>query len=101
MSSHTITNDAGSIEIAEDVIEQIVRHSAESVESIRLRRPRRGLHVEVSEGSAHVELELAVPYGSVVHELAGDVQRRVADALESMCGLSVRGVDVVIEELEG
>jgi uncharacterized alkaline shock family protein YloU len=101
MSAHTITNDSGSIEIVEDVIEQIVRRSAQTVEGTRLRRPRRGLHVQVTDGRAHVELELAVPYGTVVHELGAEVQRRVAEALRGMCGLSVDGVDVSIEELEG
>ena len=51
-------------------------------------------------GSARVELELAVAFGSVLPEVARDVQERVADALGTMCGVNVTAVDVTVEELD-
>jgi uncharacterized alkaline shock family protein YloU len=36
----------------------------------------------------------------VLPEVARDVQREVADALGRMCGFTVDGVDVAVEELE-
>ena len=50
--------------------------------------------------AARVELELAVAYGHVLHEVAQDVQVRVTDALTQMCGLDVSAVDVTVEELD-
>jgi len=42
-----------------------------------------------------------VRYGIGLPDLARDVQRQVADALETMVDLDVEAVDVSIEELEG
>ena len=66
-----------------------------------MRRPRRGLDLQLEDGQARVELELAVRYGVVLPDLARDVQAQVADALATMVDLDVEAVDVSIEELEG
>jgi uncharacterized alkaline shock family protein YloU len=47
-----------------------------------------------------VRLELAARYGVVLPQLAREVQNRVADALESMCGVEIDGVDVSVEAVE-
>jgi uncharacterized alkaline shock family protein YloU len=87
----------GSISVTPGALASIVRRAAESVDGARVRR-RRGLEVRVADGNAQVELALAAPYGVVLPDLARAVQERVADALASMCALSV-AVDVTIEEL--
>jgi uncharacterized alkaline shock family protein YloU len=46
-----------------------------------------------------VTVKLAARYGAVLPEVAEEVQRQVADALARMCGVEVRSVDVVVEEL--
>jgi uncharacterized alkaline shock family protein YloU len=63
-------------------------------------RPRRGLELTIADGHARVELELAARYGTVVPNVAREVQERVAGALEGMCGLVVDAVDVSVEELD-
>jgi uncharacterized alkaline shock family protein YloU len=80
--AHVIAGDRGSIEISSAALTQLVVRSAESA-------------------GARVELELAAHAGVVLPELARDVQGRVADALTTMCGLSVDAIDVAIEELDG
>ena len=65
-----------------------------------MRRARRRLGVELEDGRACAELELAVEYGSVLPEVAQHVQEQVADALARMCELEVDAVDVTVEELD-
>jgi uncharacterized alkaline shock family protein YloU len=99
--SHTIEADGGTITLAPGVLTQVVLGSAELVDGARVRRPRRGLEVEIEEGRAHVSVELAVRHGLALPEVAHEVQMRVAESLQAMCGLEATAVDVAIEELDG
>jgi uncharacterized alkaline shock family protein YloU len=95
-----ISGDGGTITLPASVLETVVRTAAAAVEGVRVRRPRRGLDVQVENGTARVSLEVAVRYGDVIPDTARDVQERVADALRRMCGLEPVAVDVAIEELD-
>jgi uncharacterized alkaline shock family protein YloU len=90
---------APGVRVTDSALAQIVVRSAEQVDGVRVRRPRRHLEVQIGEGSARVELELAVAYGRVLPEAAREVQERVAAALGTMCEVDVTCVDVSIEEL--
>jgi len=90
---------APGVKVTDSALTQIVVRAAEQVVGVRVRRPRRHLDVEVADGSARVALELAVTYGSVLPEVARGVQERVADALGTMCDVTVTGGDVASEEL--
>jgi uncharacterized alkaline shock family protein YloU len=96
---HTIEGPHGSIRIEGDALSGLVITSAELVEGARVRRPRRGLDVSVSTGTAKVELELAAPYGVALPTVAREVQANVAAALLGSAGLAA-AVDVSIEELD-
>jgi len=98
--SFVVRSPEGTITVPDSVLAQIVRRAAEAVEGARVRRPRRGLEVEIDGSRAAVSLELAVRHGVVLPELAERVQERVATALRTMCGLEVEQVDLAIEELE-
>lgn len=98
--THVIEEESGTITVTTGVLAEIVARSAEEIDGARLHRRRRALEIDVSDGHARVTLELAVRYGEVLPEVAGAVQRRVADGLSSMCGLDVDAVDVSVEELE-
>jgi uncharacterized alkaline shock family protein YloU len=89
----------GTISVPAATLARIVVRAAELADGARVRRPRRGVDVDVTGGSASVTLRLAARYGAVLPELAETVQQEVAGALEQMCGLEVRNVDVAIEEL--
>ena len=88
------------IRIDGDALAGLVVSAAELVEGARVRRPRRGLDVTVADGSARVEVELAVRYGSVVPVLARAVQESVAGALLQSAGLVAHRVDVSVEVLD-
>ena len=54
---HTIHGSAGTIRIDGGALSALVIAAAELVDGARVRRPRRGLDVVVTDGKAHVELE--------------------------------------------
>jgi uncharacterized alkaline shock family protein YloU len=97
--TYVVREEAGAITVADGALTQIVVQAAEAVDGARVRRRRR-LAVEIDDRSARVEVGLAVAYGLVLPAVARDVQERVADALQRMCRLEVRAVDVTVEELE-
>ena len=98
--THTITDDAGTITVTGGALSQIVLGAVQTVDGARARRPKRGLEIEVDDGSARVSLELAVRYGEALPDVAEEVQQRVHDALRTMCGVETTAVDVAVEELD-
>jgi uncharacterized alkaline shock family protein YloU len=98
---HTITREEGTVTLTAGVLSHVVVAAAETVDGARVRRGRRGLEVDVVDGTARVELELAVRYGDVLPVVAEEVQRRVAAALRDMCALETSAIDVSVEELDG
>ncbi|HZC30656.1 MAG TPA: Asp23/Gls24 family envelope stress response protein [Gaiellaceae bacterium] len=88
------------VKVTDGALTQIVVRAAEGVEGVRVRKPRRTVDVAVTDGHAHVDLELAVAYGLVLPDVAQQVQARVAEAVSRMCGLDVTAVDVSVEELD-
>ena len=100
MNAYELRGPGGTITVTPAALTALVVGAAELADGARVRRPRRGLEIEVSNGHARVELELAVRRGVVLPELAREVQERVAGALAGMCGLVVDAVDVSVEELD-
>jgi len=100
VNAHAIESESGTIEISPAALTQIVVNAAEAVDGARVRRPRRALAIEIEQARVRVGVELAARAGTVLPELARDVQERVAAALHRMCGLDVDAVDVSVEELE-
>jgi|ERR671936_1619440 uncharacterized alkaline shock family protein YloU len=94
-----LSEPAGTIVVPAATLTRIVVRAAERVDGARVRRPRRGVEIELSDDSVRVSLQLAARYGCVLPELAGAVQEEVAHAIAEMCGVQVRRVDVAIEEL--
>jgi uncharacterized alkaline shock family protein YloU len=97
---HVIRGPYGSIRIPGDALSALVVTAAERVDGARVRRPRRGLDVTVTDGRARVQLELAASYGAVLPEVGLAVQASVATALKDSAGLDVAAVDVSFEELD-
>ena len=94
-----MVSPAGTIRIEGVALAGLVVAAAELVDGARVRRPKRGLDLQIEDGRARVELELAARYGTVLPELGQAVQRSVAEALERAASLQAT-VDVSIEELD-
>ena len=98
-SAYVMRADDGSITISVAAQHDLVRRAVERVPGARLRRTRRGLHVDLDNGRARVELELTAQLGVVLPDLARQVQESVAEALREAGAVEVDAVDVAIEEL--
>ena len=94
----SLTNAEGTVSITSAALGRAVAAAAETVDGVRVRRPRRGLDVAISDGQVRVSLALVVTHGLVLPDTARGVQERVATALESTIGLPST-VDVAVEEL--
>ena len=97
--SELLRTEAGAISISHAALTQLVVRATQAVDGARVRRPRRGLQIEVAGARARVTLELTAGRGVVLPELARAVQASVAEALETMCEVRVDAVDVSIEEV--
>jgi uncharacterized alkaline shock family protein YloU len=95
-----VQEDGGSVRVSEAALAQIVSQAVSSVDGVRLRKGRRRLGLELDDGRARADLQLAVAYGQVIPDVAAAVQERVADALARMCEVEVEAVDVTVEALE-
>ena len=100
MSRVLVQEDGGTVRVSEAALTEIVRRAVASVDGARLRKGRRRLGVEIEDGRARAELQLAVAYGRVLPEVSAAVQERVADALVRMFEVEVEAVDVTVEQLE-
>jgi uncharacterized alkaline shock family protein YloU len=100
--SYVVPEAAGTITVTPPALAGLVIQAAEAVDGVQVRRGRRRLDVDVDValGEASVRLELTARYGLVLPEAAREVQKRVADALATMCAVRVSGVDVSVEEVE-
>ena len=97
--SRVLVNDAGgSVRVSEAALVQLVDGAVSAVEGARLRR-RRKLSLELVDGHARADLEVAVAYGSILPEVARAVQESVGEALARTCGVEVDAVDVTGVEL--
>jgi uncharacterized alkaline shock family protein YloU len=91
--------ELGLVAVSPAALRRVVVRTAEEIDGVRVRRQRRSLRVEVSGGSAHVTVGLAVRRGTIVPGTARAVQQRVSEAVGSMLEVRVIGVDVSVEEV--
>lgn len=59
----------------------------------------RGVHVEVGEHQAAVDLDVVVDYGYPIADVASDVRVNVISALERMTGLEVVEVNITVNDV--
>ena len=88
-------NLAPGVELSDGAFAALVVRAAESVEGARVRRPRK-----VELAGDRLEVPLAAGLGVALPTLARDVQARVHEAVETMCGVQLAGVDVTVEVVD-
>jgi uncharacterized alkaline shock family protein YloU len=98
MSRVLVSDDRGSVRVSEAALAGLIDGAVSAVEGARLRKRRR-LSVELADGHARAELEISLPYGTVVPGAARAVQENVARALTEICGAEIDAVDITVVEL--
>lgn len=103
---------SGTIKISEDVVKIIAGLAATEVEGVfgmsgglaggiaeKLghKNMSKGVKAEVGEKEATIDLHVIVEYGCRIQEVAYQIQTKVRNAVESMTGLKVSGVNVNVQ----
>ncbi len=109
-------NGKGTVTFATDVIATIAGLAATEVEGVasmvgssssglaeifkrgqNTRSLTRGVRVELNDNTVEVHLTIIVDYGSPVPEVAKNIQENVKKAIETMSGLEVTSVNVLVQ----
>lgn len=107
-----VTNN---IRIADDVVASIAGIAAIEVEGVsRLtgnmskdlvsklgkKNLANGVKVAINDGNVNVDVSLELEYGNSVKKVSEEVQVKVAQAVESMTGLQVKQVNVMVSSIK-
>lgn len=60
---------------------------------------KRGISVEVGQTEVAMDLTMGMDYGRNIRETTGEARRRIVDQVETMTGLSVAELNVVIGDI--
>ena len=61
--------------------------------------PAQGVNVEVGERQAAVDVDVVVEYGAAIVDVAESIRRNVVSKVESMTGLEVTEVNVMVDDV--
>lgn len=104
----------GKVTITENVIGNIAIIAAEEIEGVSKitknvtatitdifskTKQAQGVKVESTEGDVVIEISLELVYGSMIEEVSRKVQSNIKLNVESMTGLNVREVNVIVTGL--
>jgi uncharacterized alkaline shock family protein YloU len=73
--------------------------AAQTIHGVRVRRPRRGVGIEIEDGRVHVALRLAAAAGTALPAVGEAIQGAVAQALRQTTGYAVT-VDVTFDGID-
>ena len=109
----TLSEENGSIQIAEEVIAAIAVGAVREVEGVsgmmtnlgnsvtdlmtnkkNAQRVAKGVKIDMNEGSLTMDLYLTVQYGNPIPEVAENAQKAVISAVEAMTGCTVNTVNI-------
>ncbi len=106
--------DAGGVTISDSVVVKITLEALKGIEgiaalgggaggvlsSIMGDKASSGVSVDVREGSVDIDISLSVLYGHNVPAVAEAVRASVKEKVESLTGLAVRAVNVLVTDVE-
>lgn len=108
-------NKIGKVSIADDVVASIAGIAAievkgvskltgniskELVAKLGKKNLAKGVKVDIIEGTVDVDLSLELEYGNSIKTVSENVQIKVKQAIESMTGLVVGSVNVVVSGIK-
>ena len=105
-------NDKGNIQISGDVISTIAETAALEIDGVTKgaapaggmpvfarKSPGKGVKVTVAGDEVTIDMNIAVIFGYRMVEVAENVQISVKNAIQTMTGLTVKSVNVVVSNL--
>lgn len=104
----------GQIQISDEVIAIIAGTAAVETEGVSLpssapvstmkgffgkKNQSKGVKITVEEKTALIEIELTVKFGINIKNVCEEVQQKVKNAVETMTGLTVSSVNIIVSEI--
>ncbi len=98
----------GNIKISDDVICSIVAvaaaetdgvasiTAAPGIDILNKKNHAKNIKVHINEDSITVDMSILVKYGAIINDVATKLQEAVANAVESMTGMTVAAVNVSV-----
>ena len=116
MADDQSMGEGGLVKITAEAIASIAAIAARKVEGVSelapdlvdgvakllgRKTPASGVKVQLAQKEVSLSVNLVLDYGADIPEVAGQVQRDVAKAVEEMSGLVVSEVNVNVREVKG
>ena len=106
--------DAGGVTIADGVVTKITLEALKGIEGVGALgggsggvlssligdKATSGISVDVREGSVDIDISMAVLYGHNVPAVAEQCRTSVKEKVESLTGLTVRAVNVLVTDVQ-
>ncbi|MEU6504159.1 Asp23/Gls24 family envelope stress response protein [Streptomyces californicus] len=101
ISDNVVSTIAGIAIRETDGVYSVGRAASKALGTVTGRRSgasgaRRAVKVEVGEKQAAIDVDIEVEYGIPIHELADRIRSNVTDAVETMTGLEVVEINIVV-----
>ncbi|KOU12444.1 MULTISPECIES: Asp23/Gls24 family envelope stress response protein [Streptomyces] len=101
ISDNVVSTIAGIAIRETDGVHSVGRAASKALGTVTGRRSgasgaRRAVKVEVGEKQAAIDVDIEVEYGIPIHELADRIRTHVVDAVETMTGLEVVEINIVV-----
>lgn len=110
MDIENMNQPAGSLKISQDVVASIAKFATMEVDGvdavstgnigvkglITKTNYAKAIKIELSEEVVNLEISVIVKNGVKIQDVAGAIQQNVKNAVQSMTGLAVAKVDVII-----
>lgn len=112
-------NETGDVTVSESVIATVVKNTVVEIEGVKsivgeepvgnsvieiisnkTKKKEKGIKVDI-KGKAELAIEIAVvlKYGTNVIEVAKNIQEKVKETVESLIGMHVKDIDVLVDQI--
>ncbi len=91
--------NVGKVIISQNVIEKIVEHNIETHKELSL-YSKKGVKLEIKRDKVLINLMVKVKFGVRIPDLMWEVQKSIKEDIEKLTNLSVKGVNIHIQEFE-
>ncbi len=113
-SAYTDDENIGKVQISDQVVTVIAGIAATEVEGVKslvgnitneivsmmgIKNLSKGIHLHMIEDTVTISVTINIEYGYMVPNVCKAVQERVSTAIETMTGLSVAQVDVIVADI--
>jgi len=112
-------NETGDVTVSESVIATVVKNTVVEIEGVKsivgeepvgnsvieiisnkTKKKEKGIKVDIKgKGELVIEISVILKYGTNVIEVAKNIQEKVKETVESLIGMHVKDIDVLVDQI--